>query len=146
MRCKNKNPHFKSSISAFAGADQTLTATATPINIGNSVTTETGVAIKPFSNYLEVDYTGLYKFDFSVMINATTAGDITIQAYENGSPMAETARIVTVPVGYSVIDTETIRFIKPGCGESAQIQLYVNTDGTAAAVVDKATATAVKLA
>lgn len=146
MRCKNRNPHFKSSVAAFAGADQTLTATATPINFATSVTTETGVALIPFSNTLEVDYTGLYEFDFSVIVNATTAGDITVQAYENGSPMAETARTITVPVGFTAIDTETIRYIKAGCNETAQIQLYVNTDGTAAAVVDKATVTAMKLA
>lgn len=146
MRCKNKNPHFKSAVQSFSGATQTLTATAAPVNFGVSVSTNTGVALEPYPNYLDVLYTGLYEFDFSVTVDATAAGDVTIQIYENGVALPETLRVVTVPIGYSVIDTETIRYVRAACEAPEQIQLYAKTDGTAVATVSPVTLTALKLA
>ena len=99
MICTNKNPHYKSTVEFYNNATQTLTATAEPLNIEGTTVTETGVALDVSGNAVTVNYNGTYAINFSIIIDATTAGDITVQIYIGGIAIPETARTVTVAAG-----------------------------------------------
>ena len=146
MICTNKNPHYKSTVEFYNNATQTLTATAEPLTIEGTTVTETGVALDVSGNAATVNYNGTYAINFSIIVDVTTAGDITAQIYIDGVAIPETTTTVTVAAGNNLININTIRFIKAGCQDLSHIQIMANTDGTAAGSITKVSGNIIKLA
>ncbi len=146
MKCINKNPHYKSTSEFYNATAQTLTSNAAPLNLIGSQVTNTGVAVDTSGTTIDIKYSGTYAVKASVIADITTAGDVTVQLYANGVPLPETLRTVTLAVGNNAIDIDTVRFFKASCADSAQVQIYVNTDGTAVGSVAMISGNVVKLA
>ena len=146
MKCINKNPHYKSTSEFYNATTQTLTSTPTPMNLIGTQVTNTGVAVDTSGTTIDIKYSGTYAVSASVIADITTAGDVTVQLYANGVPLPETLRTVTMAVGNNVIDIDTVRFFKASCADSTQVQIYINTDGTAVGNVSMVSGNTVKLA
>ena len=146
MKCINKNPHYKSTTEFYNATSQALTSTGSPLNLIGTQVTNTGVAVDTSGTAIDIKYSGTYAVKVSVVVDATTAGDVTLQLYANGTPLPETLRTVTLAVGNNVIDIDTVRFLKASCSESAQVQIYAKTDGTAVGSVTMVSGNTVKLA
>lgn len=146
MKCINKNPHYKSTSEFYNATTQKLTSTATPLNLIGTQVTNTGVAVDTSGTTIDIKYSGTYAVSASVIADITTAGDVTVQLYANGVPLPETLRTVTMAVGNNVIDIDTVRFFKASCADSTQVQIYINTDGTAVGNVSMVSGNIVKLA
>ncbi len=127
-----KDRHYKSSAQFYNTATQTIGSTMAPLNLIGTEVTDSGVSLETSANAIEIQHSGLYRITADVGVNATTAGNITIQLYQNGVPMSETVRIITASVGYHLVSINTIRQFKTFCGQNpASIQVMAMTDGTA---------------
>ena len=146
MKCIKKNPHYKSTVEFFNNVAQTLSSTESALNLIGTEVTNTGIAINVNGNSVNIKYPGTYRLHASVSVDITTAGDITAQIYMNGVALPETLKTMTMTVGNSIIDIDTIRFINSNCTESTQMQLLIKTDGTAVGSVELLSGNVEKLA
>ena len=90
---------------------------------------------------------GLYQIEFAVNINATAAGEVSLQMAKNGIPLQETKRSQTLAVGDSVMETGTVRYLATCCcQEPTRIQLLIGAEGAAAGTVNLVSGCIVKLA
>lgn len=148
MTCQSKNPRYKSTVEFYNNASQTLTTTPSPISLG-IVVTNTGVALTPNTSNVEVSYPGTFLINIDAIFESTTAGDVTLQVYLNETALPETLRTVTIPVGFTEVSINTVRFIRPDCQNPSTITVYAkytNTDGTAAGSINLISGNVVKLA
>lgn len=147
MTRKLRNAHYKSTEQFFGTNNTEITAGNT---IGNPVIlsplrviTQTGVAIEDGV----ILATGTYRLSADVIVEGTTAGAISIQIEDNGTPLQETVRTVSVGVGESVeITTETVRYFETCCSLNHSLDLVVYSDGTAVADVVLMSGNIIKLA
>ena len=143
--CQNKNPRYKSTFEFYNKATQSVTSTAAPLTLLGSEVTNTGLALDVTTNGINVSYPGTFLLDVGIIFTATTAGLVTLQLYSDGTALPETVTTVTVPVGASLVSVSTIRKLTPTCQNPVNIQVYINTDGTAVGDVTKVAGYAVKL-
>lgn len=146
MKCTNRNPHYKSTSEFYNSASQAMASTAAPITLVGTQVTNTGIAVEASGTTIEIKYSGTYAINASVIADVTTAGDVTVQMYANGVALPETVRTVTMAAGNNAVNIDTVRFFRVSCSEPTQLQIYVNTDGTAAGNVIQATGSVIKLA
>ena len=104
-----KNPHYKSSAQFYNTAAQTIGSAAAALNLLGSEVTDTGASVKVLPAAIEIEHGGLYQIEFAVNINATAAGEVSLQMAKNGIPLQETKRTQTLAVGDSVMETGTDR-------------------------------------
>lgn len=142
-----KNPHYKSSAQLYNTSSQTLGGTPEALNLLGAEVTDTGASVKMLPAAIEIEHGGLYQIELAVNINATTAGAVSIQLEKNGVALQETKRTQTLAVGNAVMETGTVRYLATCCCQDpTQIQLLINTDGTAAGEVTLVSGCIVKLA
>ena len=142
-----KNPHYKSSAQFYCTTSQTISSTAAGLTLLGTEVTDTGASVNVFSNAVQIEHGGLYEIEVSVNVTATTAGVVTLQMAKNGTALPETKRTATVPVGDTVIETRTVRYLTTCCcQEPTQIQILVNGDDTAVGNVSLVSGCIVKLA
>lgn len=147
MSRKLRNAHYKSTEQFFGTNNTTVEAgntIANPVRIiplGN--VTETGVAIEDG----DILATGTYRLSGTVIVEGTTAGNISIQIEDNGIPLTETVRTVTVDAEASVeITTETVRYFETCCSLKHALDLVIFSDGTAVADIVTLSGNIIKLA
>ena len=146
MKCINKNPHYKSTSEFYNATSQTLASSASALHLVGTQVTNTGVAIEASGTAIDIKYSGTYMLRASVVAEITTAGDVTVQLYANGTPLPETLRTITMAAGNNAIDIDTVRFFRASCDNSTQVQIYIKTDGTAVGSVSMLSGSVVKLA
>ena len=142
-----KNPHYKSSAQFYNTAAQTIGSAAAALNLLGSEVTDTGASVKVLPEAIEIEHGGLYQIEFAVNINATAAGEVSLQMAKNGIPLQETKRSQTLAVGDAVMETGTVRYLATCCcQEPTRIQLLINAEGAAAGTVNLVSGCIVKLA
>ena len=146
MSRKLRNAHYKSTEQILGGSGTVEAGnTATnPVRLSRTRNiTETGVAIEDGV----ILATGTYRVSGDVVVEGTTAGDITIQIEDNGTALPETVRTVTVDAGASVeITTETVRYWETCCSMQHSLDLVIFSDGTAVADIVLISGNIIKLA
>lgn len=145
MNCSSKNPRYKSTVMTNNSSSQTIGNAAAPLTLLGTAVTNTGVAINPEASSISVTYPGTFLITADVIFTATTAGQITLQLYSDGVVLPETVTTITAPIGATAINTSTIRRLVPNCQNPINVQVYVNTDGTAVGNVTKVVTKAIKL-
>lgn len=144
---KLRNAHYKSTEQFFGTNNTTVEAgniISNPVRISplRNITV-TGVAIEDGT----ILATGTYRASADVIVEGTTAGNITIQIEDNGVALAETVRTVTVGAGESVaIPTETVRYFEACCSSDHALDLVIYSDGTAVADIVLVSGNIIKLA
>lgn len=140
-----KDRHYKSSLQLYNASAQTIGTAMAPIALSGSDVTDTGVSLGSTANAVEILHSGLYRITADIGLNVTTAGDITVQMYQDGVPMPETARIITASTGYHTVSIDTVRRFGTFCGQNpVLIQLMAMTDGTAVGSVSLVSVNALK--
>lgn len=147
MSRKLRNAHYKSTEQFYGTNNTTVEAgntIANPVRVRTmGSVTETGVAIEDGV----ILATGTYRLSGDVIVEGTTAGNISIQIEDNGIPLPETIRTVTVDAEASVeITTETVRYFETCCSLSHSLDLVIFSDGTAVADIVLISGNIIKLA
>lgn len=134
MNC-TKNAHHKSIISTYNTAPQAITATNTALNLLGAYAINSGIALEASAGSVSVLYGGTYEIDASIVVDATTAGDVTTGIYLNGVALPEASKTITCTAGNTEINLNAIRRIDAGCCSDSTLQVMIVGDGTVAGSV-----------
>lgn len=118
----------KSAIQKYTNAEQSLTNTPSPLNLGTNVGLPTGKSIVDRGNNIGVAHTGLYRLTAQVIAAVTTAGTVNVQAYYNGVPVAATLKSLPAAIGSVEISLDNLLYlvVPTDCGcESVTLPIDV---------------------
>lgn len=154
MSCnKYKNRNYKSALQTYNGASQQILATniiTNPVvlNLGSKIT-DTGCGFDYCNgSIVNIETSGLFKFESQIEIIATTGGTFTAAMVLDGVVLPETVRMIGVATGgVGQIPLATLRGLKTCCNiDEHNISVIVYSEGTAVGSVNNVAFNAVKLA
>lgn len=154
MSCnKYKNRNYKSALQTYNGASQAVAATNTVtnpviLNLGGKIT-DTGCGFDYCNGgFVNVETSGLFKFESQVEIVATTGGTFTVAMLLDGVVLPETVRRIGIATGgVGQVPIATRRTLKTCCNLSEHnISIIIYSEGTAVGNVTNIAFNAIKSA
>lgn len=126
---KSCERHYNNNSQTFE-AGQTIT-----LQIAGTKVVDTGISIETEQNSYTTVKKGLYHISGDVVIDATTAGDITFQILMDGVVLPCTIKAETIPVDNTSIHTETDLMLDGCCCDVSHTFTYQIVSTTAAGSV-----------
>lgn len=146
MACNQrlKNSHYKSAQNAYNNTEQTMAATATPVNVLGVLNTDTGCAIDTNAGGFLIQCSGLYRISYDVVFTAGAAGTEVLQGMKDAAALpCMTAQATVAADGSVTLHAETTVYIPVCCGNTPTISAFMSG---VAGTVNHVCASVVKLA